>query len=68
MREYKSFLTQNQFIAHIPNRNKYTLWHLTIPGPKDTPFEGGYYHFEFDLSKYPKDAPIVMALNNNGSF
>lgn len=34
----------------------------------DTPFEGGFYHFLLDLTKYPEGPPDVVALNENGGF
>lgn len=39
-----------------------------MKGPKKTAFDGGYYHFLFDLTRYPDAPPRVESLNENGSF
>lgn len=67
-KEYDKFLKQKTYIAKIPDRSKIHIWHITMMGPKGTPFEGGYYHFQLNLETYPQNPPEVMILNPNGSF
>ena len=52
-----------------PVNDDLLLWHFTIKGPKDTPFEGGIYHGEiFFPFSYPLEPPDIVFLTPNGRF
>lgn len=45
------------------------LWHFTIKGAKDTPFEGGIYHGKIVFPpQYPLKPPDIYFLTPNGRF
>lgn len=42
--------------------------HAMIIGPKNTPYQGGFYFFEINFKKtYPKNPPYVKFLTTNGT-
>ena len=46
-----------------------SIWHFTILGMPDTPYEGGIYHGYFELPKeYPLKAPNLFYLNKSGRY
>jgi ubiquitin-conjugating enzyme E2 J1 len=46
-----------------------TVWHFSIRGPRDTPFEGGIYHGKIVFpSEYPYKPPDLFFLTPNGRF
>ncbi|ETO36805.1 hypothetical protein RFI_00256 [Reticulomyxa filosa] len=52
-----------------PLANDIQTWHYIIKGPKDTPFEGGYYHGVLVFPKdYPYKPPSIQMLTPNGRF
>lgn len=45
------------------------IWHFTIKGPRDTPFEGGIYHGKIVFpQQYPMKPPDIYFLTPNGRF
>ena len=45
----------------LPDPNKLQLWHGTIYGPPDSPFEGGQFKVEIKIpNKYPNNPPRVQ--------
>ena len=37
-------------------------------GPQDSRWENGVYHMALDLSGYPENPPVILALSESGSF
>lgn len=58
-----------QSISTTPNENNLLEWHYVIEGPKDTVYEGGYYHGILRFPKdYPYKPPSILMLTKNGRF
>ncbi|CAL6110139.1 Ubiquitin-conjugating_enzyme E2 [Hexamita inflata] len=54
--------------AFFPNKNNPFIWHVSFKGPQDSPFQGGIYHCEINLSDYPEDRVRLQLLHENGSY
>lgn len=56
-------------IVALPKSNNILEWHYVIIGPKNTPYEGGYYHGKlvFPLL-YPNKPPSIYMITPNGRF
>ncbi|EAX99641.1 Ubiquitin-conjugating enzyme family protein [Trichomonas vaginalis G3] len=71
MSELKKIQKDNDglFVAGPISDDDIFLWHFTVKGPKDTPFEGGIYHgtLTFPLN-YPLAPPDITFLTPNGRF
>ena len=53
----------------VPLEDNIFDWHFTLRGPKDTDFEGGFYHGRILLpSGYPFKPPNIYFFNENGRF
>jgi ubiquitin-conjugating enzyme E2 Z len=64
-------LKKNSLIDHgihyIHDENDMLKGYAVIIGPKNTPYEGGYYIFKFIFpSNYPHSPPVVEYLTNDG--
>lgn len=58
-----------QSISTTPNESNLLEWHYVIEGPKDSPYEGGYYHGILRFPKdYPYKPPSILMLTKNGRF
>jgi ubiquitin-conjugating enzyme E2 J1 len=45
------------------------LWHFTIRGPRETPFEGGLYHGRIQFPpRFPLQPPDIFFSTPNGRF
>ncbi len=58
-KEYEEF-KKNKPLGGIggPLSNDLSIWEITIPGPLDSPFEGGKFKIEIKLSNdYPNEPP-----------
>ncbi|AQN68079.1 ubiquitin-conjugating enzyme E2 [Saudi moumouvirus] len=52
-----------------PEENDYYKVHFILPGPEDTPFEGGLYHGMIRLNNdHPLRAPNIHMITPNGRF
>ena len=52
-----------------PLENNPLNWHFSIKGPKNTEFEGGFYHGILDLqNNYPENQPVIQFVTPNGRF
>lgn len=52
-----------------PEERDYYKVHFILPGPEDTPFEGGLYHGMIRLnSNHPHGAPNIYIITPNGRF
>jgi len=52
-----------------PDPANLLCWHYCIRGPKDTPYEGGYYHGELRFPKeFPFKPPSILMMTPNGRF
>lgn len=59
---------EKDFVAGPVGDNLF-LWHFTIKGPRDTPFEGGIYHGKIVFpQQYPYSPPDIYFLTPNGRF
>ncbi|CAL6074790.1 Ubiquitin-conjugating_enzyme E2 [Hexamita inflata] len=54
--------------AFFPDKTNSFIWHVSYKGPKDSPFEGGIYHCEVDLTDYPDNHVNIKILHENGSY
>lgn len=62
------FNPEKDFVAGPVGDNLF-LWHFTIKGPRDTPFEGGIYHGKIVFpQQYPYSPPDIYFLTPNGRF
>lgn len=62
------FNPEKDFVAGPVGENLF-LWHFTIKGPRDTPFEGGIYHGKIVFpQQYPYSPPDIYFLTPNGRF
>ena len=68
IKNYKeSDLNKNGIYCEFDERNLYNIYSLII-GPKDTPYENGYYFFKLECpSDYPLSPPKVLFLTQ-GSY
>ena len=39
----------------LKNENDYRIWHLTVIGPKDSSYRGGFFHF---YAQFPEEYPL----------
>lgn len=68
MKEYKDILTNKDFIENrisigLVKDNDYTNWKATIIGSDDTPYKGGIFNLEIQItSQYPFKPPKVRFL------
>lgn len=54
-------------IYYFPDEENILVGHALIVGPEDTPYQYGYYLFEFNFSEnYPHSPPKVTYLSNDG--
>ena len=59
---------ESDFVAG-PVGDDLFLWHFTIKGAKDTPFEGGIYHGKIVFPpQYPMKPPDIYFFTPNGRF
>lgn len=59
---------ENDFVAG-PIGQDIFVWHFTIKGPRDSPFEGGIYHGKIIFPQnYPYSPPDIYFLTPNGRF
>jgi ubiquitin-protein ligase len=64
-------LKKNSLIEHgihyVHDENDMLMGYALIIGPKNTPYEGGYYLFKFNFPhNYPHEPPVVEYLTNDG--
>lgn len=61
---------KEEFGIHIsPEENNYFRIHFILPGPEDTPFEGGLYHGMIRLNdNHPYAAPNIHMITPSGRF
>lgn len=61
---------KNEFGIYIaPEENDFYKVHFILPGPEDTPFEGGLYHGMIRLNNnHPMGAPNIHMITPNGRF
>lgn len=59
----------NPRVYTTPLEDNIREWHYVVEGPRDTPYEGGYYwgKLVFPL-EYPMKPPSVIMLTPNGRF
>jgi len=59
----------NPRVYTTPLEDNIREWHYVVEGPRDTPYEGGYYWGKliFPL-EYPMKPPSVIMLTPNGRF
>ena len=63
-----SLKPESDFVAG-PVGDDLFLWHFTIKGAKDTPFEGGIYHGKIVFPpQYPMKPPDIYFFTPNGRF
>ena len=56
-------------IHATPLESDILQWHYVIEGPKDSPYEGGYYHGLVRFpAEYPFKPPSVMMYTPSGRF
>ncbi len=56
-------------ILICPEENDYYKVHFIIPGPEDTPYEGGLYHGMIRLNnQHPKAPPNIHMVTPSGRF
>jgi ubiquitin-conjugating enzyme E2 J2 len=56
-------------IVAVPDESNILNWHYCIKGPKDTPYEGGYYHGKLKFPpEYPFAPPSIIMITPNGRF
>ena len=67
-RDLTEFFKENmQEIFVVPSENDLSCVHAVIVGPKDTPYEGGYFYFEVTFtSEYPIKPPKVLLKTTGG--
>jgi ubiquitin-conjugating enzyme E2 Z len=54
-------------IYYVPNEDNILNGYALIIGPENTPYQYGYYFFEFKFTEdYPNSPPIVKYLSNDG--
>ncbi|KAH0786153.1 ubiquitin-conjugating enzyme E2 J1 [Histomonas meleagridis] len=59
---------ESSFVA-APLDEDIFIWHFTIKGPPDTPFQGGIYHGKIIFpQQYPYKPPDIYFLTPNGRF
>ena len=64
----KNPLTENG-IYYIHNMDNVLKGYAMIIGPKETPYENGFYFFEFDFpNDYPHSPPILTFLSNGDNI
>ena len=67
LRDLKKNPVQN--ITASPKENNILEWHYVIEGPKNSPFEGGWYHGVVIFPKeYPFKPPSIQMTTPNGRF
>jgi ubiquitin-conjugating enzyme E2 J2 len=67
LRDLKKNPVQN--ITASPRENNILEWHYVIEGPKNSPFEGGWYHGVVIFPKeYPFKPPSIQMTTPNGRF
>ena len=67
LRDLKKNPVQN--IQASPKENNILEWHYVIEGPKNSPFEGGWYHGVVIFPKeYPFKPPSIQMTTPNGRF
>lgn len=61
---------KDEFGIYIaPEENNFYHVHFILPGPEDTPFEGGLYHGMIRLNdNHPYSAPNIHMITPNGRF
>lgn len=60
---------KNELFEAKPLPNNLLEWHYVIKGPKNTPYENGYYHGVLKFpSDYPYKPPSIQLLTPNGRF
>ena len=61
---------KEEFGIHIaPEENNFYQVHFILPGPEDTPYEGGLYHGLIRLnSEHPLKPPNIHMITPNGRF
>lgn len=63
MREAKELSRPSNYIYAVPVNDNLYLWHFTIRGAKDSPFENGIYHGEIIIHpEYPFKPPELRIL------
>ena len=70
-REYRQILREPDpyFVAAPVSDDNLLIWHFTVKGPVDSPFQGGVYHGKIVFSlDYPFTPPDIVFLTPNGRF
>ena len=70
-KEFKELVNDpaDDFVAGPVRENNLFLWHFTIKGAPDSPFEGGIYHGELIFpGSYPMEPPDIVFLTPNGRW
>jgi ubiquitin-conjugating enzyme E2 J1 len=70
MNEYKSMQKEPlPFLDAHPLEGTLFEWHFTLRGPKDSPYEGGWYHGRMTLpTDYPLKPPDIIFYTPSGRF
>ncbi|KFD53233.1 hypothetical protein M514_05943 [Trichuris suis] len=57
------------YVTAVPLPSNILEWHYIVEGPKDTPFEGGFYHGKLVFPPdYPFKPPSIYMFTPNGRF